>query len=275
MRMGIVEQVRHSHPPMPVLLELEDLLVQGPVQPGLYAARGDRDTVPRLLEIVVDLLWFDALTPFRDAPAVAGIREGDTLSAGSDGCFPGGVRRSEGRKAPSLIGPLFWIDSGNSFDPYRMSVAARRRGLDPARVLRAIRVARPFTAFQFRQMLDKVPFAARGACPVEKSEAGTPQPAGLWWTPLVIISDLTSLFYDPEISESDVNRAFQQFVPQLTELSRRAVVLSLVMDYQVPARRRQFLPELLRNARRIGPWYSAPFAAPYGGAASMPLPAHG
>lgn len=135
------------------------------------------------------------------------------------------------KKATLPIGPVFWIDSGNYFNAYSLSDQARRRGFDPKIILRALKIARPFTAFQFQQMLDKVPFSAEGDKP-----------------PFVFISDLMGLFYDPDIQEDDLKRATREFLIKLLRLKRRAVVLSLLIDRPVPPLRASLLARILDMA---------------------------
>jgi hypothetical protein len=133
--------------------------------------------------------------------------------------------------AKKMPAEVIWIDAGNSFDPYRLSVSVRRRGGDPRRILKAIQVARPFTAFQLHEVLAKVP-----AGPIP---------------PLVIISDLMGLFYDSELREEDMLRAFRQFQVRLEELGRRAVVFGLVLARPVATERKHLLAPILESARRV------------------------
>ncbi len=126
---------------------------------------------------------------------------------------------------------MIWIDAGNSFDPYGVSVSARRRGTDPRAILKAIQVARPFTAFQLHQIISKVP------------QSFPP--------PLVIISDFMGLFYDENLPDRDLNRAFRDFQSRLGELGRRAVVIGLAVNRPVPVSRNHLLPQVLGLARRV------------------------
>lgn len=184
-------------------LALQDLFAHGQVSPGLYVASGTRDLVQFVSEKVVELLNFE----FRHAAADV--------------------------KQESMLGKLMWVDSGNTFDPYSIARMAVQNRMDPKRVLRAIQVARPFTAFQFHQMLEKIPGGAVWS-------SGTREPA-VQFTPLVIISDLLALFYDPELQEKDRERAIGEFLQGLAILKRKAVVVALMMNHVPPASCR-FLP---------------------------------
>lgn len=182
---------------------IQDLIGIGPSDPGFYVASGTRQLIPFL---------FDRLVDFLGSEYSARASSGDVLSR---------------------PGPLIWVDSGNLFDPHAIALAAARRGMNPVRLLRAFHVARPFTAFQYQQMLRKVPVSV--GCRY----------------PFVILSDLMGLFYDPEIQERDVRRAFQGFLVQLALLKKRAVILGLQFPYEAPSARRHFLPHLLAAATRI------------------------
>lgn len=143
--------------------------------------------------------------------------------------------------AKKPVPEVIWIDAGNSFDPYRLAVSARRRGWNPGSVLKSIKVARPFTAFQLHEVIAKVP---RSASPAGAAPAGAAPP-------LVIISDLMGLFYDADLPEEDLKRAFRQFQERLAELGRRAVVIGLVLNQPIPAERKHLLPAVLGLARRV------------------------
>ncbi len=241
--------------PSSPLTHLHNLLTTGPVERGIYVASGGRDLVPRVQEGLVDLLWRYSLRNSSDA-----FPEENTNS------IPRFSRRV------SQIGQIIWVDSGNIFDPYHISVMARQRGLDPLRILRAIKVGRPFTAFQYQQMLERVPNPALLACPEEAIEGSDlpsvfsrsaavvsngavlsefRSPSAVWWTPLVVISDLMGLFYDPELPEGDLHRAFHEFLVRLNHLRSRAIVLAVLRDHEVPPNRKHLLPEVLRLTRRI------------------------
>jgi hypothetical protein len=132
------------------------------------------------------------------------------------------------RTPESRIGRILWIDSGHSFDPARVEHAAARRGLDPRRVLRSIHVAHPFSAYQLAGMLAAAP--AKGAKNL---------------LPLVVISDLVELFYDPELRSDTLDTSFERYINLLAALSERAVVMGLLRYREAPAGRRH-LPRQIR-----------------------------
>ncbi len=239
--------------PSSSLTHLNNLLTTGPVERGIYVASGGSEFLPRIQEGLVDLLWRYSLRS-----------SGEGFPEENANGIPRFSRRV------SQIGQIIWVDSGNRFDPYQISVMARQRGLDPSRILRAIKVGRPFTAFQYQQMLEKVPNPALLACPEEDSSelpsvfsrsaavvsngrvlSEFRSPNSVWWTPLVVISDLMGLFYDPELPEGDLHRAFHEFLVRLNHLKSRAIVLAVLREHDVPAHRKHLLPEVLRLTRRL------------------------
>lgn len=192
------------------LIRLEDVVAPQTVPNGFYVAQGATAAIPRVLDQIVDLFH----------------QEFDMNAAEINN--------------QTHVGRLFWIDSGNSFDAYHVARSAARKGLDPKRVLRAIQVARPFTAYQFQQMLEKIPQPAMGT-----------SSAPINWTPLVIVSDLMGLFYDSEIPEHDAHRSFHRFVSGLMHLQDRAVILGLLHDEAVPPSRKAFLPRIMNMAKPV------------------------
>jgi len=212
------------------MMNIHELIQPGPVENGFYLLSGSRKMVPMVSDRLVDFLNMESHInrPLRSKRQETGVS--------------------------SEIGKLMWIDSGNSFDPYHMAQSAVRRGLNPRRIVRSIQVARPFTAFQFQQMLDKVPkpsiFKVSEESNSSEKRVCLPD-RQVQRSPLVIISDLMSLFYDSEIQERDVRRAFQEFMIALSFLKKRAIVVGLQIRYPAPPDRTQFLPELLSQADRI------------------------
>src|SRR5688572_27643365 len=124
----------------PSCLTLDTILTPGPVERGLYHVAGGTDAIEDVVQRLVDLLKGES-----DAPARQTV-PGSLLYAG-----PRRWRRS------SHVGPIYWIDCGHTVDSGRIAFAARERGLDPARVLRAIKIVRPISTSQLAQALDEIP----------------------------------------------------------------------------------------------------------------------
>jgi hypothetical protein len=239
-------------------LSLDQVITTGPVDRGFYVTSGGWELVRYIQERLVDLLWKDTLRSSQDPDQ----NEKSPFS------------RVRYHRRVSKIGQFIWVDSGNSFNPYYMAGAARQRGMDANKVLRAVKVGRPFTAFQYQQMLERVPNAALLACPEEQKETNlslpsvfsrsfsltqdsldnrglTRAPHAIWWTPLVVISDLMGLFYDEELPEADLYRSFREFLIRISHLRKRAIVLALLLEDEIPPHRRHLLSEVLQLARRV------------------------
>lgn len=244
------------------LVRIEDVLATGPVERGLYVAEGPRDLTYRVFDGLAELIRRQSLL---HSPLSSFEGQASTLRS----LGVGGHRRQ------SHIGQILWIDSGNVFDPYYLSAVARQKGVNPSRALRAVRVGRPFTAFQYHQMLANVPNAALVAPlhpPINPADFGGRAPAlrslgeggAFWWTPLVVISDLIGLFYDPELPEDDMRRAFYQFLLRLSFLKEKAIVLAVLQEEQAPKGREDLLPRLLEMIRpqevRVRQWMLEPAA---------------
>ncbi|MCB4757540.1 MAG: hypothetical protein LHV69_11020 [Elusimicrobia bacterium] len=227
----------YEEPFLPPVLGMKEMFTHGNVPPGFYVASGSYDLISRVSEKLVDLIERESRLE------MGGLSSRSRLS----------------------IGRLFWIDSGNLFDPYYVSQQAAKRGLDPHRVLRSIQIARPFTAFQFQRMLSEVP--AGRSLSVESGSSSVPgqKPVHrIGLAPLVVISDLMALFYDEEARYEDVQRAFKDFLVGLYPLRQRAVVLGLLLHRAAPPRRGHFLPQVLKLAKGMVATRSSVFAGDRG-----------
>lgn len=211
----------------------QEQFLEAQLNNGLYLVHGQRNLHDAMSDLIVEFLHKEIRT-----------KTSSNLST-NDGAIV--------RSTASTWGNLFWMDSGNMFDAYLISRMAASRGIDPKKVLRSLKVARPFTAFQFQQMLKKVPAASTfSALSYKKDQFSTVYSTAVTnMKPLVLISDLMALFYDPELKEDDLKRAYKEFILQLSILKERAVVVALVMDYRAPGDRGALLNPLERMASKI------------------------
>lgn len=234
-------------------VSLDNLIVPGPVERGFYVAvENSGDLANVVAKKLVQLLDQEHTVPSLDPAPLHDARQAER--AGSKLIYS----PQRHWRRDSRIGQLIWLDSGNRFDPYAISTEAKKRKLEPGRVLRAIRVGRPFTAFQYQQMLDRVPNPALWApdngiptLPERVRDEGLKNSQAVWWTPLVVISDLMGLFYDPDLPDDALIRAFRSFMIRLSFLRQRAIVVALLRDVQIPDNRRHLLPDVLKLARRV------------------------
>ena len=109
------------------------------------------------------------------------------------------------------LGPncdVIFIDGGNNFDPYSISNNSVEQGLDPENVLERLHVSRAFTHHQLACIVtDKLPSA------IKEFKAK-----------LVIVSDITQLYCDPDVRDDDKDdslRIFNKTVQTLRMLARQ------------------------------------------------------
>lgn len=207
-------------------IRLEELIASGPVERGFYVAEGTREMAPVVLKKLVGLM--DAESAFQQEPFTH-----PSLSKLSYQPFRYWRRNSR-------IGQLIWLDSGHLFDSSFVLAEARKRRLDPTRILRAIKVDRPFTSFQLQQMLEHIPNPALWAFT-----------SAVWWTPFIVVSDLMNFFCDPTFPENALVPAFRSFIMRLAFLRQRAIVLGFLDEHLVPQERRHLLAEMLKLARPV------------------------
>lgn len=112
---------------------------------------------------------------------------------------------------PRPLGPdcdTMFIDGGNIFDPYYISDRAVEHGLDTETVLERLHVSRAFTHHQLACLvIDKLPIA------IKRFKAR-----------LVVVSDITQLYCDPDIQgddKEDALRIFAKTAKNLASLARQ------------------------------------------------------
>jgi hypothetical protein len=212
------------------LPSLRDIVAPGPVERGLYLIDKAPDTASRLLDRIVDLLWWDSVA----MPGVMPSR----VAAWMNGGRPASARN---HRRQSRIGALHWIDTGRLFNPDALQSQSRLRGLDGARVARAIRLQAPVSGEQYLAALERVPNAA--LCALGENErpsaptafgrgvsagADVRPPSSVWWTPLVVISDLFSPLTDRALPYVDRAEVVERVLERLQHLRERAVVIAFV-----------------------------------------------
>jgi hypothetical protein len=234
---------------------LRDLIAPGPVERGLYFMDAAPDVASRVQDRLVDLLWWDSVAapgtmpaclPARQAPRMAFTREGKASV------------RSHRRY--SRIGSMFWIDTGRSFNMATLMGQARLRGMDSGRVARAVHLQHPVGALPYLEALERIPNAALCALGDSEpssgptafsrgAEGGDVRPSNsIWWTPLVIISDLMGPLCDPRLPAEDRSRISVHVLERLAHLRERAVVLAFVAPN---AGDRLMASEFLRMGTRV------------------------
>jgi hypothetical protein len=114
---------------------------------------------------------------------------------------------------------VIFVDGGNNFDPYIISEYSAEIGLDPENVLERIHICRAFTHHQLACALtDKLPLALE-----------------MFKARLVVVSDITCLFCDPDVRDDDEEDAMQIFnktVRTLRTLTRQHRCLIIVTNLE-------------------------------------------
>jgi len=99
---------------------------------------------------------------------------------------------------PQPLGPdcdVVFADGGNNFDPYSISDFSIEHVLDAEKVLERLHVSRAFTHHQLACLIiDKLPYA------IKKFRAK-----------LIVVSDITQLFCDPDVRDDDKEDALRIF----------------------------------------------------------------
>ncbi|MBS1984335.1 MAG: hypothetical protein JST16_09185 [Bdellovibrionales bacterium] len=227
------------------VVELADLVSPEPVERGLYAARHEDVSPSHIVERLVSLFAYES--------QVAENGSASRLSR---------LRYSPRRswRRCSRIGQMIWIDTNHSFEPQLVIAQSRKAKLDPARVLRAVKVWRPYDAPQLINLLDRIPNPALWAPNTPKGDVLKRSERGdlsgsqaLWWTPMIVIPDMLKFFCDPKLSDLQMVSLYRSFMIRLAFLRQRAIVLGLFDETALPARRAPLLAEMIKMARRVIP----------------------
>jgi len=115
-------------------------------------------------------------------------------------------------KKGGLNSRVVYIDGGNTFDPYVVSAIAQECCLEPKSVLEKILISRAFTAHQLTALV------------FEKLEETLKK----YRSKLVVISDITGLFLDRDVSKIEGREIFLKMTQYLSEVAprRRVVVVA-------------------------------------------------
>ncbi len=133
---------------------------------------------------------------------------------------------------PEPLGPdsdVVFLDGGNIFDSYSIARYAIQHEIERTRVLRRIHVSRAFTFHQLHSLATETVQTV-----IEKFQAG-----------LVVVSDITLLFCDPDIrNKQEARDTFTRTVRSLRETAERKDVLVLATALQ---QRNQLLDNILQR----------------------------
>lgn len=110
------------------------------------------------------------------------------------------------------IRPLvLWLDSGNSFNPHKISKIAERKGHVPENILEDIYISRAFTCYQAMSAIhEKIPRL------LDKRKVK-----------LIILTDLPRIFVKSDLSKENILRAFRNIYEKLEDLKKRKKTIFL------------------------------------------------
>ncbi|HYE74764.1 MAG TPA: hypothetical protein VEF04_15605 [Blastocatellia bacterium] len=129
--------------------------------------------------------------------------------------------------------PVVFLCGDNRFDPYVVSAAARRRGLNQGSALERILIARAFTAYQLSELV------LRLKAPQEQQG-------------FVIISGLCASFFDEDLSHNDAARLFYRTLWRIVELTQTGLSLLIAeKPVEINSRRAYFLTDLIRLSQVV------------------------
>lgn len=107
--------------------------------------------------------------------------------------------------------PLFCLDGGNAFNPYRLAVLLRREGVDPGEVLDRIYVSRAYTCHQLAASAETLLGALLGARP----------------RPIVAVLGIDRLFHDEDLPLWEREFLYGRLLAHVRALHRRGLPVLL------------------------------------------------
>ena len=133
-------------------------------------------------------------------------------NAASSMSFTLSVRSQLPAEHGRLVSATVFVDGGNLFSPYAIAETARNCGLEYRAVLNRVYVSRAFTAYQFASLISE-----KLRSVLKKTRAQ-----------LLVVSDITSLFFDRDLSRTEARELFTKTCSTLSEiaLEKRAVVVA-------------------------------------------------
>lgn len=111
---------------------------------------------------------------------------------------------------------VFWVDGGNSFNPYALTEAAKRLNINPHPLLKRLFVARAFTVYQLGALI-----ARRLKPAIERY----PDALGVIYDPL-------ALCMDQDVSRGEVVRVLRQITSDIRHLREKGYRLIVVIPRQ-------------------------------------------
>lgn len=146
------------------------------------------------------------------------------------------VRSQLSYELGGLNSSVIFIDGGNIFDPYTVSFFSQFHNLDPKAILENIFISRAFTAYQLTSLIfEKLPGA------LEKFRSR-----------FIVVSDITSLFLDPDVPKIEARDIFNRLTVYLSDFASKSDIIVLATHVpRVPSRRSVFLDSALHGRAHV------------------------
>ncbi len=128
-----------------------------------------------------------------------------------------------------LDSTVVFIDGGNIFDPYFISETARQFSLNPEETLMNIWISRAFTGYQLTALITE-------ELPKILDQNGSR---------LVVISDITTLYCDPDIGAMEAKRTFNHITRSLWELAKQRNIILVATSLSAQSERKRRLEHYL------------------------------
>ena len=123
-----------------------------------------------------------------------------------------------------LACPCVFVDGGNMFSPYAVAETARECGLDYRKMLNRVYVSRAFTAYQFSSLI------MERLCSILKKTKAR----------LLVVSDVTSLFFERALSQTEARELFTKVCTTLSEAATKKQII-VIATYFPEGKSRQSL----------------------------------
>jgi len=134
---------------------------------------------------------------------------------------------------PQVMGGLdssvVFVDGGNIFDPYFISETARLFGLNPEEALKNIWISRAFTSYQMTALITEE----------------LPRILDREGSRLVVISDIASLYCDPDMGMLEAKKTFNYVTQSLGNLIKKRGIVLVATSLSSRAKRKRCLEEYL------------------------------
>lgn len=142
------------------------------------------------------------------------------------------VRAQLAKQLGGLNCKVVFIDGGNTFRLYQITRLAQLYQLSPRQVLDNIFVSRAFTAYQLTTLI------------MQKLKVAIKQ----FGTKLAIISDISELFLDKDLSDHEAQRVFSQVTTYLSNFAREnKIVLITTNPPHQSSKRNDLLQNLMHQ----------------------------